>query len=106
MAIKLMKLISGEELIGDVEILPDEEYDDITVKNACILKATIVNNTLQLGILPYLLGNPEIAVKIKADYIITGPLNPSEETEAVFIKKMSNISVPTKNIVTSSMSKY
>lgn len=91
-----VKVIGGEELLGT---LSDNEFEGyLTLKNVRALMAQPMGQgQVGLGMLPYLMGNPDAEVKIRSDMIIGEPVNgPPKALEDSYLEQISGLTFATQ----------
>ncbi len=77
MAIKILKLSSVEDIIGDYE---KDENGRITIgKPAKLLMVPTEGGGIGVGLMPWVPFSNEEEIEIKAEFIMTAPMEPSQD---------------------------
>lgn len=87
---KLFKLITGEEIIGRLE---DDGTDFYTLSSIRTLMASPgQNGQMHLGLIPWMVANPDDEIIIKKEHIIGEPSgNIDGELEKAYLQQTSGI---------------
>lgn len=94
------KLIGGEEIIGTVceEQRLDRNYDKFVYleKTRALMAQPMGQGQVGLGLVPYMMGNPDGAISIPRDMIIATPVDGlPKNLEDTYLQQVSGITFAT-----------
>jgi len=94
--VKLIRLVSGEEIVGTVTY-DQNELLEYSIKDALCL---VSGGEGRMGFIPFLAYCDEDEVRIAAKHVLF-TANPVDEVKAQVVEYYSKIEVPSQKIVTS-----
>ena len=92
-----LKLIGGEEILGTV----DEEYGElegfvILTNVRSLMAQSLGQGQVGLGMVPYMMGNPNATIKIPQDMVIGEPISDIvKELEDQYLQQVSGLTFAT-----------
>ena len=93
--IKVLKLVTGEELIGRVECQTDI---DITISSPRVMRMYQTEQGISAGLVPWLMTAPDAQVDIKSSHIMTSVDCP-KDVEDSYLQQTSKLDLTSKIVV-------
>lgn len=90
--VKAFRLVSGEEILGKVVAETDDVY---VLEDVRALHAQPGPQGMQIGLIPYMLSNPELKSFTLRRSAVIGVTEPTAELENGYLQQTSGIAIAT-----------
>lgn len=92
--IKVFKVSTGEELIGDIDVIEPDGVVEVK-KPRCLVLQQIGANQYAPTLAPWMYFDQDAKIRIKFQHVMTDFMDPGKDLEDGYIKNTTNIQIAT-----------